>query len=147
MRYEKIVSARAAEIFWIGEVQGVTVDVQDHVAIGVANDRIQVCGSIIEQPQGFVICFVGALVLGCSVGTEGDKYGDVDGDRIVEESSKDLLKTGGRYLAEARGSRQDFPRTGLWRHRRDTSRHGWNLVRVWGEDAGTCAVLHQCSLS
>ena len=91
--------------------------------------------------------FFGALGFGCSNGNEGNEYGDVDGDRIVEESSKDLLKTGGRYLAEARGSRHDFPRTGLWRHRRAGSRRGGHLVGIWDEGAGTCAVLCQCSLA
>ena len=60
------------------------MDVQDYVAGRVANGRVRVRGGIIEQPQGFVICFVGALGLGCSDGTKGDNHGDVDGDSIVE---------------------------------------------------------------
>ena len=84
-------SARATAGFRLGEVRGVTVDVQDHVAGGVANGRVRVSGSIVDQLQGFVLCFVGSLGLGCSNGTEGDKNGDVDGDHIVEESTSNLL--------------------------------------------------------
>ena len=47
-------SNRASEGFWFGEVRSVTVDVQDHVAGGVANCHVRVCGGIIEQPQGFL---------------------------------------------------------------------------------------------
>ena len=54
-------SAHADAVFWLGEVRGFTVDVQDHVAGRVANGNVRVRGGIIEQPQGFVICFVGAL--------------------------------------------------------------------------------------
>ena len=77
-------SARAAAGFWLGEVGDVTVDMQGNVSGGVADGRVRVRGGIIEQPQGFVICFVGALGLGCSDGTKGDDHGDVDGDSIVE---------------------------------------------------------------
>ena len=91
-------SNRASEGFWFGEVRSVTVDVQDHVAGGVANCHVRVCGGIIEQPQGFIICVVGTLGLGCSDGTKGDGHGDVGGDRIVEESPNDLLnKAGGLW--------------------------------------------------
>ena len=84
-------SARAAAGFWLREVQGVTVDMQDHVADGVANGRVRVCGGIIEQPQGFVICFFGALGLSFSDGTKGNEHGDVDSNCIVEEIPEDLL--------------------------------------------------------
>ena len=59
-------STRSTTGFWLGEVQGVTVDVQDHVAGGVENVRVRVRGGIIEQPQDFIICSVDALGLGCS---------------------------------------------------------------------------------
>ena len=87
--------ARAATGFWLREVQVVTVDVQDHVADGVANSRVRVRGGIIEQTPGFVICFLGALGLGCSDGTKGDKHGDVNGHLIIEESPEDLLNKAG----------------------------------------------------
>ena len=45
------------------------MEVQDCVAVGVSNGRVRVCDGIIEQPQGFVIIFVGAPGLGCSDGT------------------------------------------------------------------------------
>ena len=76
--------------------------VQDHVFGGVANGCIRVSGKIVEQYQGFVVCFFGALGLGCSDGTKGNEHGDVDSDRIVEEISVDLL-----YKVD-----------GLWRKRR-----------------------------
>ena len=50
-------SARADAVFWLGEEQGVTVDVQDHFSGGVANGRVRVSGGIVEQPQGFVVFF------------------------------------------------------------------------------------------
>ena len=65
--------------------------VQDNIAGGVVNGRIRVCGGIIEKPQGFVISFFGALGLGCSDGNKCDNHGDVDGNRIVKESTNDLL--------------------------------------------------------
>ena len=117
------------------------MDVQDHVAGRVANSRVRMRGSIIEQPQGFVICVVSALGLGCSNGTEGDEHGDIDSDCILGESPEDLLTKGGQSLVEAWGSCQDCLRTGLWHHRRAASRHGGHLVGVCGGDAGTCAVL------
>ena len=61
MRADKVVSARADFCFWLKEVRGVTVDMQDHVAGGVANGRVRVSGNIIDQPQVFVIFFVGDL--------------------------------------------------------------------------------------
>ena len=67
------------------------MDVQDHVAVGVANGRVRVRGGIIEQPQGFFKSFFGALGLVCSYGTEGDEHGDVNGDRIIEESTDNML--------------------------------------------------------
>ena len=81
----------AAAGFWMGEVRGVTVDMQDHVTGGVANGRVRVSDSIVEQPQGFVMCFVGSLGLGCSDRTKGDEHGDVDSYFILEESPADLL--------------------------------------------------------
>ena len=60
------------------------MDVHNHVAGGVANGRVQVSGGIIEQPQGFVICFDDDLGLGCSDGTKDNEHSDVDSDRIVE---------------------------------------------------------------
>ena len=92
MRAEKLVAARAAAGFRIGEVRGLTVDVQDHVAGGVANVRVRMNGGIVDQQQGFVVCFVSALGLGCSDGTKGDEHGDVNGDRMVEESTENLLE-------------------------------------------------------
>ena len=101
MRAEKVVSARADVRFRIGEVRGVTLDMQDHVAGGVVNGRVQVSGGIVEQPQGFVVCFFCALGLDCSDRDKGDEHGDVDGNCIVEESPDNLM-----YMAD-----------GLWRKR------------------------------
>ena len=84
-------SARAAAGFHIGAVQGVTVDVQDHVAGRLANGHVRVIAGIVEEPQGFIVCFVGAMGLGCSDGTKGDEHGDIESNHIVEESSDDLL--------------------------------------------------------
>ena len=39
---------RAAAGFRLGEVRGVTVDVQDHVAGGIANGRVRVSGGIVD---------------------------------------------------------------------------------------------------
>ena len=64
---------------------------QYHVAGRVANGCVQVRNGIVDQPQGFVVCFFCALGLGCSNGTKGDKHGDVDGNHIVEESSENML--------------------------------------------------------
>ena len=83
--------ARATAGFRLGDVRDITVDVQDHVADGVANGRVWVRGGIIEQLQGFVICFVGDLGLGSNDGTQGDENGDVDGDHIVHEIPDELL--------------------------------------------------------
>ena len=75
----------------VKKVRGLTVDAEDHVSGGVGSGYVRVRGDIIEQPQGFVISFVGYLGLGCSDGTNSYNNGDVDGDRIVEESTNDLL--------------------------------------------------------
>ena len=68
------------------------MDMQDHVSGEVANGRVRVSGGMVDQPQVFVVCFVGALGLGCSSGTKGDEQGDVDGNHIVEESPYNLLE-------------------------------------------------------
>ena len=68
------------------------MDVQDHVSGEEANGRVRVSGGMVDQPQVFVVCFVGALGLGCSSGTKGDEHGDVDGNHIVEESPNNLLE-------------------------------------------------------
>ena len=67
------------------------MDVQDHLSGGVVNVCIRASGGVVEQPKGFIACFVGALDFCCSIGTKGDKHGDVDSDHIVEESPNNLL--------------------------------------------------------
>ena len=96
-------SSRTTAGFWLGVVQGVNVDVQDYVAGRVASGRVRVRGGIIDQPQGFVICFVGALGLGCSNGTEGDEHGDVNGNHIIEESPDNLLNKADGIWRKRRG--------------------------------------------
>ena len=91
MRANKVVSACTTAVFCLGELRGITVDVQDHVAGGEANGCVRVRGGIIEQPQGFVISFFGALGLGFSNRTKGDNHGDVGSDSKVDESTKNLL--------------------------------------------------------
>ena len=79
------------------------MDVQCHVTGGVANGCVRVSGGIVDQPQGFVVCFVGALRLGCSNGTEGDKHGDVNIDHIVEESPDNMLDKANGLCRKRRG--------------------------------------------
>ena len=91
MQSDKVVSARAAAGFRLREVRGVTLDVQDHAVGGVANGCVRASGGIFDQLQGFVVCFVGALELGCSCGTMGGKHGDVYNNHTVEEIPGNLL--------------------------------------------------------
>ena len=59
-------SACVAAGFLLREVGGITVDLQGHVAGGVANGRVWVSGGILLQPQDFIVCFVGELGLCCT---------------------------------------------------------------------------------
>ena len=79
------------------------MDVQYHVAVGAANGRVQVRGSIIEKPQGFVVCFVGDLGLGCIDGTKGNDNGDVNGDCVAEDSTNNMLNKADVLWRKRRG--------------------------------------------
>ena len=50
-------SARTAACSRFIEVGGVTFYVEYHVASGVAYIDVQVCGGVVEKPEGFCVCF------------------------------------------------------------------------------------------
>ncbi len=56
----------AAAGFRLGEVTGVAVDVQDHVAGGVLDYGIGIGIGVVEEPEHFGIGFVGGCGLGGS---------------------------------------------------------------------------------
>ena len=88
---QKIVSTRAAACLRFGEVGGVTVNVEDHVTGGITDCGVGVHGDIIKQPQGVGVGFFRAFLLLCINGYESSKHGGVDRNRILQESSDDLL--------------------------------------------------------
>ena len=44
-----------------GEVRGVTVDVEDHIACRVTYLGVRVCGGVVQQPKGVGVCFLRAF--------------------------------------------------------------------------------------
>ncbi len=66
------VASSATACFGFGEVRRVAVDVQYHVAGGISNGGMGIGVGIVEEPHGFVVCFVRSLGLcGCD-GAKGD---------------------------------------------------------------------------
>ena len=88
---QKVVSTSAAEGSRFGEVGGVAVNVEDHVTGGIIYCGVGVRGGLIKQPQGVGVGFFHDFFLLCRNGSEGGNHGGFNRNRIVQESSDDLL--------------------------------------------------------
>ena len=88
---QKIVSTSAAAGTRFGEVGGVAVNVEDHDTGGIMDCGVRVRGGLIKQPQGVGVGLFRAFCLLCRNGAEGGEHGGVDRNRIVQDSSENML--------------------------------------------------------
>ena len=75
----------------LGEVVGVTVYAEYHVAGGVVYLGVGVHGGVVDWPEGVGVRFLCAFCLLRGDGTKGSEHVWVDRDGIVEELPHDLL--------------------------------------------------------
>ena len=79
---------------WLGQVQGIAVDVEYHVAVTVAYTGIRVGGTVVKLLDGGFSGGHGAFGLGGAEGAEGDQEGGVYRTGIiVQECTYDLLES------------------------------------------------------
>ena len=88
---QKIVSTSAAAGMRSREVGGIAVNLEDHVTDGITDCGVRVRGGVIKQPQGVGVGLFYAFCLLCRNGAEGGEHGGVDRNRIVQESSDDVM--------------------------------------------------------
>ena len=81
----------AALCAWCRKVQGVAVDVYNHVTCSVPNGGVGIGIGIFEEPQGCIVGFFGGLRLLGREDTKGDKHGEINGDGVIEECANYLL--------------------------------------------------------
>ena len=70
------------------------MNVETHIASGVENGGIRVCGSVVEEVDGCFGCCLGALGLGSSKATECNEHCVDNGAAIVKENADDFLESG-----------------------------------------------------
>ena len=88
---EKIMATGAASCAGFGKVQGVAVDVDNHVTCSVPNGGVGIVIGIIEEPQGCVVGLFGGLRLLGREGDKGNEHGGIHGDGLIKECSNYLL--------------------------------------------------------
>ena len=81
----------AAGTRWV-KVQGVAVDVYNHVAGSVLNGGVRVGIGVAEEPNGCITGFFGVLRLLGRKGAKGDKHGGINGDGVIKECADYLLQ-------------------------------------------------------
>ena len=67
------------------------MNVEDHITGGIMDCGFGVRGGVIKQSQGVGVGLFRAFFLLCRTGVDGGDHSGVDHNRIVEESSDDLL--------------------------------------------------------
>ena len=87
--------------FGFREARGVTVDMENHPAGGVADRGIWMDGTVVEELGDGLSSGFSAFRLGRRKGSKGNKHGGVDGASIVEDGANDFLES-----SEARGIKE-----------------------------------------
>ena len=88
---QKIVSTSVAAGLRFGEVEGVAVNLEDHVTENITDCGVRVRGGVIKQLHGVGIGLFHAFFLMCRNGAKVGEHGGVDRNQIVQEISEDLL--------------------------------------------------------
>ena len=70
--------------FGIGEIRGVTMDMQYHVAGRIADGHIRIGRVVVEDPNDLVVGLLGGSVLLRGSGAEYNDHGWIDGNGIVQ---------------------------------------------------------------
>ena len=139
MVYENIIATSASADTGCGKVQGVAVNLYNHVAGGVSNGGTRVGIGVVEEPQGCLVGLFGGLRLLGREGTKGDENGRINGDGIIEECADYLLHKVDGLRGETRWSAQRHWRIVFWRRRWGLSRHRGHSVVMEDWGVGTCA--------
>ena len=93
-------AAGAAAGLRFREVGGVSVDVEDHVAICVADGCVQMGGSIVQEPEDFDVGVVGGFGLMGGDGFKCDKHRQIDSNGIIQKGANYLLDQVDRFRRE-----------------------------------------------
>ena len=88
---EKIMATGMASFAGRGMVQGIAVEVYNHVTCGVPNGGVAIRIGIVEEPQGCIVGLFGGLRLLGREGTKGDKHGGINSVGVIEECANYLL--------------------------------------------------------
>ena len=88
---EKIITPGAALCTGCRKVQGVAVDVYNHVTCGVPNGGVGNGISIVEEPQGCIVGLFGDLRLLGREGAKGDEHGGINVNVLIQECANYLL--------------------------------------------------------
>ena len=90
IRHEEM-SSRSAFGFWLAQIAGVAMDRLDHFTAVVGEDRIFLCGKIVEQLVGMCQSFFGWVRRLQSDGPYGCEDCAVNGSSVEEELAAHLL--------------------------------------------------------
>ena len=77
-------AAGAASGFGLGEIQGITMDMQDHVAGIIPDGRIMIGRGVFEEPNDLVVSLIGGSSFLCGNGFECNENGGIDRNGIVQ---------------------------------------------------------------
>ena len=77
-------AAGAALGFGIGEIQGVTMDIQDDVSGRIADGRIRIGRGVVEEPNDVVVGLLGGLRLLRGNEDECNENGGINGNSIIQ---------------------------------------------------------------
>jgi hypothetical protein len=89
---EETITTGMAVVFIFGEIGGITVDMESHVAGVEADESIKVGCTIAEELGDGLGCSLSALGLGQHERTESNDQGQVNSPSIVEKGANDFLE-------------------------------------------------------
>ena len=76
-------AAGAASGFGLGEIQGITMDMQDHVAGIIPDGRIMIGRGVFEEPNDLVVGLLGGSSLLRGNVAKCNEHGGIHGNDIV----------------------------------------------------------------
>ena len=70
--------------FGLRELQGITMDVEDHVDGRILDGRIRIGRGVFEEPNDLVVSLIGGSSFLCGNGFECNENGGIDRNGIVQ---------------------------------------------------------------
>ena len=91
---QEVVPAAAAPCLWLQKIGGVTVEMEDHVTVQIADGCARMGSGVVEEPEDLIVGLLGGLGLLGGDRAEGGKHGQVEGYGILQQVTDDLLDEG-----------------------------------------------------